>query len=260
MHSAILNTILWAGYLLLALTLWFLLRRLSYRVLWFFTAYVAIFLVRDFAWLIISNNHQMFYSLWAYYGFWSSEFLLSWLRAFAIAEICWRTLRSYSAVWPLSAGLLTLIAAVLLVWTAVSANANRGFFQRFVDIGLQRIELMQATLIVAFLVMASRYHIRVLPLHRLILVGFGVYSAVQVFNNELGWLEPRHLLPVFDTIRRASINASEMIWLYATALPARKSMPAAPAASASGGIDELAPQIHDRLRELNDRLGELLQA
>lgn len=260
MHSALVNVILWIGYLFLVLTLWFLFRGKSYRVLRLFSAYVAVFVVRDFAWLIISNNHAMFNSLWAYYGFWSTEFLLSWLRAFAIVEICWRTLRTYSAVWPLTACLLGVISISLLIWTAISAKANRGTFQRFIDIGLQRIELMQAMLIVAFFVMVSRYQVRVLPIHRLVMLGFGVYSAVQVFNNELGWLEPHRFLRVFDIIRRASINVSELIWLYAAALPASKSMPPPSDHSGKGTVDELAPQIHDRLRELNDRLGELLQA
>lgn len=260
MHSSLVNAILWMGYVFLALTLWLLFRRKSYRVLLFFSAYVAIFVVRDFAWLIISNNHVMFTSLWAYYGFWSTEFLLSWLRAFAIVEICWRTLRSYSAVWPPTAGLLGVIAISLLVWTAISAKANRGTFQRFIDIGLQRIELMQAVLIVAFFFIISRYQIRVLPIHRLVMLGFGLYSVVQVFNNELGWLEPHRLLPVFDTIRRASMNVSELMWLYAVALPVSKSMPPPSDRASEGNVDELAPQIHDRLRELNDRLGELLQA
>lgn len=259
MHSAFVNGILWTGYLFLVLALFFIVRHRSYRVIRFFTAYVVVLVVRDAAWFVISNNHAMYVSLWAYYGFWSTEFLLSWLRAFAIAEICWRTLRRYTAVWPLSATLLGVISASLLLWSAISAANNVHFYQRFVDIGLQRIEFMQTAVILAFMAVLVRYQVPVLPLHRWLLIGLGVYSAIQVFNNELGWLEPQRLLPVFDIVRRVAINVSELIWLYAVAVTVRNSSPTEPD-SATGEWDALAPAVHDRLRELNDRLGEMLRA
>ena len=259
MHSAFVNVILWTGYLFLVGTLFFIIRNRSYGVIRFFTAYVVVFAVRDAAWFVISNNHAMYFSLWAYYGFWSTEFLLSWLRAFAIAEICWRSLRRYTAVWPLSAALLGVISASLLVWSAVSAAANVHFYQRFVDIGLQRIEFMQTAVILAFMAVLVRYQVPILPLHRWLLIGLGVYSAVQVFNNELGWLEPQRLLPVFDIVRRLAMNVSELIWLYAVAVTARISSPTE-AGPMNGELDALAPGVHDRLRELNDRLGEILRA
>jgi len=257
-HSNIINTLLWVGYPLELFTLAFLLYRQSFRILRFFTFYLAALLVWNSAWFIISNRPAMYNSPWAYYLFWTMEAILPALRLLAIAEICWRSLRTYPAIWSLASRTLLAIAAALLVWTAISAYASRGVFQRFVDIGLQRFEFMQAVVALAFVAMAYRYRVQLLPIHRLTLLGLCLYSTIQVANNQISALNPRQLLPIFDVVRRLSISLSECIWLYAAAQALK--VPAKPESEVlSGGeLERFAPQVHDRLRELNDRLGELL--
>jgi hypothetical protein len=79
-----------------------------------------------------------------------------------------------------------------------------------------------------------------------------------VANNQINAFDPKHLLPIFDVIRRLSILLSQCIWLDAAAQVLRE--PAKPEFQVfSGGeLERFAPELRDRLRELNDRLGELL--
>jgi hypothetical protein len=257
-HSTIINALLWLGYPLELFTLAFLIYRRSFRILQFFSLYLALLLVWDSAWFIISNQPAMYNSLWAYHLFWTMEVIFSALRVLAIGEICWRSLRAYPAIWHLVSRTLIAIAAVLLTWTAISAYASRGAIQKFVDIGLQRFEFMQAVVALAFIAMAYRYRVRLLPIHRLTLLGLCLYSTIQVANNQINALNPRHLLPIFDIVRRLSISLSQCIWLYAAAQPLREPAKSESEIFSGGELERFAPEVHDRLRELNDRLGELL--
>ena len=237
----------------------FLLYRGTVRRLWFFGADLLALLVFNSTWLVISNNPVMFRSTWAYHYFWWFEMGLSCLRLVTIGEISWRTLRRYPAVWQLASTVLLLTASVLLFWTAMATRFNPRFVQQFVDVGLQRLEFLQAVLLLVVLSMIYRYRIPVIPLHRLVILGLCVYSSIQVFNNELGWLEPIRLFPVFDNIRRVSITISESIWLYAASRPVVQSTTESGAVLAYPNFEELIPAVHRRLQELNDRLADLLR-
>lgn len=258
MHSSITNALLWVGYPLEFFILALLLYRRTFRILRFFALYSALLLVWDSVWFIVSSNSAAYNSPWAYYLFWTVEAILPCLRLLAIAEICWRSLRGYPAIWRLASRALLTIAAGLLVWTAISSYASRGMFQRFIDIGLQRFEFMQAVVALAFIAMAYRYRVQLLPIHRLILLGLCLYSTVQVANNQISALNPKLLLPIFDVVRRISMSASQCIWLYAVALPLAEPVTPESEVFSGGELERFAPEVHDRLRELNDRLGALL--
>src|SRR5262249_14956842 len=107
--------------------------------------------------------------------------------------------------------------------------------------------------------MVMRYGIPLLPLHRLILFGLCFYSTIQVANNQLNWLEPARLLPLFDAVRRVSITISASVWLYAAARQFETKAKGLEVNFAAD-VGELGPRVHDRLRDLNDKLGDLLHA
>ena len=235
--------------------LFFAFRRNLYQRLFFFTAYVILLVARDAAglWVI----HTSFYNLAAgLYIYWGSEFILTTLRLLTIAEISKRYLRGYPVVWAFALRLLTAVAVILLSWTAYSASQNVHHFRRFILVGDQRFEFMQAILLLLLFIIGIYYGLQISPLYRLILIGIGIYSSIQVADNQIGILHKMPPNSVFDYIRRGSFTVSLALWTYAVWRWAAV-QDAKPKLISQATYDRLSPQLHDRLRELNDKLADL---
>jgi hypothetical protein len=236
-------------------TLFFIFRRKLYTRLIFFTAFQILLLAWAILWTWVSGTPAFTSHLW-FNIYWGVQSAMSILKLFTIGEISNRVLHEYPAIRVLASGLLGGTAAILLLWTADSAIHNAHHIRRFILLGNQRFELMLAVLILVLLMIGAYYRIQILPLYRLILIGIGIYSAIQVANNELAI----HILiipnSIFDYMRRGPSTISNVIWAYAVwrCSPAPD---AKPALISQATYDDLSPQIHDRLKELNDKLSGL---
>jgi hypothetical protein len=188
--------------------------------------------------------------------FWSTQLILSILRLLMIIEIARRSLRAYPAVWSFAWWALSAAGAVLLSWTAYSVAQNVHHFKTLIAVGGQRFEFMQAILLLLLLALGSYYQLRIPPLYRLIVIGMCIYSAVQMSNSELYLLKSPRADLIFGYIRQGSYPISLVIWVYAVwrwgATPAES-----PELISQSAYDKISPQIHDRLRELNDKLSDL---
>jgi hypothetical protein len=261
MRGTIYSAFDWAIFLtcgsLQLVTLAILFRRKLYRQLFFFTTYLAVCLVTDIEWRWVSLTPAFYSRLW-FYIYWAIEFLLSILRLLAFAEISKRILRGYPTIFTTSAWLLTAATTILLAWTANPAihYAQRRSIR--IIIGDQRFALMQAVLILAILTIGAYYRILIPPLYRLILVGIAVYASVQVANDQMIIHQTAPVTQsIFDYVRRASIVLSIMIWTYAvsrwSALPELE-----PKLISRAAYDDLSPQVHNKMQELNDKLAKLV--
>jgi len=226
-----------------------------YRQLFFLTVYVACVAAIDVvAWWVTYS--RLYGSVpWRYF-YWSFQFLLSLLRLLTISEISWRTLRVYPAIWTFAWRLLTAAAAVLMFWTIHTAVQNRAHFRVFILSGSLRFEFMQAILLLLFFLLVTYYHIALSPLYRLVLIGTGVYSSIQVATNQLGIIggAPPNSIP--DYIRRGTYIIPVVIWVYA-AWCWGTTPDSSPDLISQEKYDDLSPQIHDRLRRLNDKLSDM---
>jgi hypothetical protein len=240
---------------LLLFTLSILFRRKLYRRLFFFTTYLVISMITDVAWRWTSLT-TAYYLRMAFYYYWTVEFLLTILRLLAFAEVSRRILRVYPTVFAAGSWILTAAAAILLSWTAYPAvHSVRHIWPRIV-VANQRIGLMQAVLVLALLTIGAYYRIQIPSLYRLILVGIGVFASIQVVNNEL--LLRQSIVPysVPDYMNRASMVVSTIIWTYAVwrwcGAPESQ-----PELISQVQYEKLSPQIHDKMRDLNDKLAKL---
>jgi len=230
-------------------------RRKLWRQLKFFSAYVALLIPFEIAGWWISYL-PWFYSAGYLYTFWSIQFAFSLLRFLTIAEIARRSLRGYPAVWAFAWRILSFATLGFLLWTTHSAIQYEHHFRRFLAVPGQRFELMQAILLLLFLFLGLYYRVQISPLYRLILIGLCVYSVIQVANDQILLLNKLPADSIFAYIRRGSFLVPSAIWTYAvwrwgasTALEPRLIPQAV--------YDELSPQVHDRLRDLNDKLSNL---
>lgn len=236
-------------------TLYFIFRRKLYVRLKFFTVYQILLLSASALFLWISTTPAFGTARW-FDIYWTIQLALAVLRLLTIGEISNQILREYPAIRAFTSWVMAGTAAALLLWTAKSAVNNVHHVRRFILLGDQRFEFMQAVLVVIFLIIGVYYGISIPRIYRLILIGIGIYASVQVANNPLA-LRTAVLPNSFsDYMRRVASTVSVVLW--ANAVWRWSSVPdAKPPLISQDTYDELSPQIHDRLRELNDKLSEL---
>ncbi len=231
-------------------------RRKLWRQLTFLFVYVIFLVPREAIWAGVSHTPLLFTKR-AFYFYYITDFVLIFLRVFIIAEICWRVLRVYPAIRTLAWRFLTLIGLALFSWAAFTAVRHPHFRKNLILIGLQRLNISLAVLLLLLLIIGIYYAVRVHPLYRFVLIGSCIYSAIQIVDMEVGRLISMPTNSIFDYAQRFSFALMIGIWAWGawrwagvTAQP--------PALISQHTYDALSPQIHDRLRDLNDRLAGLL--
>ena len=232
-------------------------KRRLWRQLIFFSAYIALIVPNEaFGWWV--SYLPWFYSDGYRYTFWSIQFTFSLLRFLTIVEIARRSLRGYPAVWAFAWRTLSAATIVLLLWTTYSAIQFEHHFRRFVAVPGQRFEFMQAILLLLLLFLSLYYRVRISPFYRLILIGLGIYSAIQVANSQILLLNKLPADSIFNYIRRGSYLVPSAIWTYAVwRWDATTSQE--PQLIPQTVYDDLSPQVHDRLRDLNDKSSKLIK-
>jgi hypothetical protein len=255
--SAIFAWVAYAIYFSLCpITLFLIFHRKLYRRLKVFTVYIFLLVVWGVLWALVARTPSFTSHTW-FDIYFSVEFSLSFLRLLTIAEISRRLLRGYPAVWALASWLLIIVTVGLLSWTVQSAIHNVHHIRRFILLGDQRFECMQAILVLLVISIGVYYRVQIPRVYMFILVGIGIYASIQVADNPLGIRIA--ILPnsIFDYIRRVSILLSLGFWLAAVCQPPRLA-DAEPEQISQATYDELAPKVHDHLKELNDKLEELV--
>jgi hypothetical protein len=234
--------------------LFFLFKNKLYRQLKFFSVYLLVLSIQEpVGWWV--SFLPWFNSIAWGNTFWSIQFLLLLLRLLTIAEISRRSLIPYPAVWGFGWRVLSAAAAILLSWTALSAFQGGHHLRIFIGVGFQRFEIMQAVLLLLLLLLGVYYRVRLSQLNRLILIGICIYSAIQIANDPL-LLAKIPADSVWQHIRRDSFLIPLVIWTYAVWRWGGNSIAPADLISQEK-YDELAPQIHDRLKELNEKLSDM---
>ncbi|HXW17169.1 MAG TPA: hypothetical protein VEJ39_02625 [Candidatus Acidoferrales bacterium] len=229
-----------------------LLRRLP-----LFAVYLASIALADFIRLssLISAGFSSHFYFWSY---WVTQVPLLILRGLIVAEICRVAFSKHSGVWKMCRVILGIVAVVLCSHAVVAAWNNQHHVRAFVaalERGLEFAILVTLVLALAFM----RYYL--IPIDRLtalVSAGLIFYSAVQVINNEFLFNHRHAFDPIYSAIVVNSFVISMLIWLVAVWRPIPAQAPA-PVLLHARAYDDMMPEMNLRLRQLNDRLLELLR-
>jgi hypothetical protein len=230
-------------------------RKRVYRTLIFFAVYIFLLVPRDMAWLYISHT-QYLWKIWASYFYYISDAVLNFTRLLVIVEIGIRTLRGYPAVWHYVWRVLALIGSALVVWGTFEAIKRAHPTHQLILTIQSLLNGTQALMLLVILAIGLYYRVDVPRLFRSIVIGICIYSAVQIVNSEFGRYVANPTYSPFDLIQRYSVTIMELIWVWAlwkwsgTPPQTLQRIP-------QEQYDDLSPHIHDRLRELNDRLSRM---
>ena len=193
--------------------------------------------------------------LYSHTYWWTQAGLIA-LRGFVVAEICRRAFGNGEGVWKLCRLILMVVAAVLCAH-AIVEDWHVRTISKLVTVAEKDLELaVLGTLVLAF-VFARYYRIRIERTIGFVAAGLIFYSAVQVVNSELlhAWLDYYF---TYRVIVYNSFAVSMLIWLVAVWNP----VPVGSASVASldpRTYEQVMPEMNLRLRELNDRLLEILR-
>jgi hypothetical protein len=229
-----------------------LLYRKNYRVFPVFFVYVLFNFLQCFV-LFAS------YRIWGFNSpvcnriGWSTQGFVVAARALAVAQICQRVLARYRGIWALARRLLIATAVVVLLYSWAVARGRWQFAVLNADRGM---ELAIASVIVILFLFARYYGVAVEPAARALAIGFFLYSCFIVLNDTIleGWKYGYSTL--FHLLDTLAFLASLLVWSWGL----RQRQPETtfePEMLSDGIYRAFAPKINDRLRALNDHLGQL---
>lgn len=233
------------------------LRRGLFHYLPFFTVYLVLLVAADaLEWLVY--HFLGMGSPDAFWMYWITQALLLVARAAVMAEVCWRVLGPYPGIWKLCRGFLIAIGGVLVASAIFAAGHSGTYIAPIVLTADRELELAIAGILIFALAFCRYYQVRIEYAVTLILLGLGLYSAVQVANNTIlnQWLSA--YFHWWSHVRLISFEAAALIWFLALLrpLPERRKAPLLLDREVYG---ELEPQVNFRLRQLNARLTEMLK-
>jgi hypothetical protein len=188
---------------------------------------------------------------------WGSQAVVISMRFCAVCEMARRILARYPGIWALARRLLLIVAATVLIYTAVFSDRRLAMMILTVDRGA---ELSIAAFIVGLLLFARYYILEMDPLDRALSIGFCLYSCFYVINDSLleKWMEPYAGLWGFMDI--ITFLACLLIWIQAVRAYAPARVSVAQQTVPYNVYGTLSPEVNSRLRTLNDQLAQLLRS
>lgn len=232
------------------------LRNQFYRRLPLFGAYAWLNLLNlTFVWSVYLrlgySSPPSFYISWIAFG------VVLLARGLAVGELCRCVLRFYQGVWALAWRLLVGVAMLLLVYAGLAAYGVRDRIMTFLLTAERGLELTAAVILLLLLAIRSYYRIPVPVVERLLILGLGLWSLLQVLNDAALTLWPDYF-PWVRAVEMVSFQVALCTWIVALRKPVPREEHV-PRVLPQRVYDELAPQTNLRLRLLNERLLEIFK-
>lgn len=190
--------------------------------------------------------------------YWATELILVLLRAGVVYELCAQLLKGYPGVWRLCLMVLFLAALTLAAASLFDAMHQGPWIARLFLTLERGMELEVLGVLVVVAMFCRYYHVPVDRLVALVIVGLSLYSAIAIVNDTFAshWFDP--LRAVWAEVRADSFIASEIIWMVALWKPLERPQ-GFPVLLDSGVYSKMTPVLSFRLRQLNERLEEILR-
>ncbi|NDQ56195.1 MAG: hypothetical protein GZ088_03870 [Acidipila sp.] len=193
-----------------------------------------------------------------FYFYWISQAVLLTARGLVVAELCYRVVRPYRGVWMLARLLLLLTAATLLVFAAIESAGAAVSLDRFIPATEQGLEFAVVGSLLALLGVCRYYGLALDLVTRAVALGLALYSILTIVNNSMIF---KSILPHFwlwAVLWRVSYQGALLVWVWPLLRPLAEREPL-PVMASAGRYQELAPELSERMRELNNRLLQFLQ-
>lgn len=197
------------------------------------------------------------YGSWpAYWTGWISQGIVVVCRWAAVCEFCYTILGQFRGIWGLAWRLLTVFGALALLTALL---LGRHDFERLIstfDLGL---EFSIATVMAVFFFFAKYYQVEIEPSLRSIGIAFCLYSCFRSLNDTVLQKLWRNYADTWSIIDGVTYVAT-LILLGSAVYVLRPRPERRVVLLPHATYVQFAPQVNERLRVLNERLGQLLRS
>jgi hypothetical protein len=183
-----------------------------HRRLPLFAAYVALLVAETVA-VRWTYHHWGYTSPEFRYVYWSSLGVVLLARTLAVAELCWRSLRSSPGVWVITRRWLALLALALFIFALVVSARNNSPVIAFLLTAERSLDFGIVVILFALLRLGRRYDIRFGSVERNLLLGFAVYSTFQTVNDAFMQKWMMRYFHWWVSASVASFEAALLIWI-----------------------------------------------
>jgi len=229
-----------------------------YRRLPLFGVYV-VFLVAEAAAVRWTYHHWGYTSAAARYVYWSSLGVVLCARTLAVAELCWRGLRNFPAIWAIVRRWLALLALVMLVYAAIASAKNSSPMIAFLLTAEHSLDLGISVILVALLAVGVRYQVWLGGIERNVVLGFAVYSTFQVINNSFMKHWMMKYFHWWVSASMVSFEVAMFIWIVPLLRPLPPPTPSPMLLSEETSVT-LLRQIVEQMRRIVEELKRLGKA
>ena len=196
----------------------------------------------------------------AWYKYWWASGVVLVARFLVVAELCWTSLGTYPAIWPLVRKLLILIAAVALSYAAVAAFRTKSSpLAAFVLSSERALEIAFAFILVALVGLGARYMAVLRPVERNIVIGLAAYSCFQVINNTFMQEWMSRYFHWWVSVRVVAFDIAMLVWI----VPLRKALPRAEPERtliSEGAATRLLRELLASMRETTEELKRIARS
>lgn len=256
MHLSPSDYALWSFTTLLEIVLCTLIVRFrTYRVIPFFSAYLFLAAARSLSlwWIYHDRRLEAGVVLNLY---WVTQLILVVGRGLAAAEVCRLALREHRGVWGLTWRLLAGVGLALVVFAGVAVLHDTSWIAPVTLRGERGLELAIAAVLAAVVAVCRYYGIRLSAPVKLLGLGLAQFSIIKAINNSFMYAQLTNFFPMWRVIHLVSFAAALVFWYAALRKPLEATVPRL---LEPESYEEMAPAVSYRLRQLNDRLLEMLK-
>ncbi len=197
------------------------------------------------------------YGSWtAYWVGWTSQAIVVIARWVAVCELCRNALGQFQGIWALTWRVLAVLGSLaLFVALALGGHDFVRLISTF-DLGL---ELSMATVLVGFFIFAQYYRVSIQESLRSIGVAFCLYSIFRAFNDLVLQTFLRKYANTWNLVDEVTYIAT-LTLLGSAVYVLRSETVRKVVLLPRTAYADLAPQMNERLKALNERLDDLLRS
>jgi hypothetical protein len=233
-----------------------LLRHQTYRQVPIFSAFIFLTVGRSLLLWWIYHDPRMEAGI-VFNTYWVTQLVLVAARGLAAAEICWLVLREHRGVWALAWRLLAAVGTCLVVFALLAALHERSWVFSVIGRAERGLELTVIGVLVTLFAVSRYYGVRIEPAVKYLAIGLGLHSAVQALNDTIVYAWTESFEAWWRIIRTLSFDMALLVWCWGLRKPVL--VTDRPTELQPEVYEQLAPQVNYRLRNLNDRLLEMLK-
>ena len=204
-------------------------------------------------------HHWGYTSSAARYVYWSSLSVVLLARMLAVAELCWKSLRPFPAVWMITRRWLAVLALALFIYAFISSARNNSPVFTFLVTAERSLDFGIVVILFALLRLRRRYDLWLDGVERSVLFGFAVYSTFQTVNDAF---MQKWMMKYFSWWVSASVVSFEvamLIWIAPLLRPLPPTTPPPTLFSEEESVTMLK-QALERMRKIAEEMKRIARS